>query len=87
MSGYFKTFKDKDEDKNKSNKIMSSRIDDDKLLEKYKTILMKIGDLQNINFYTLPVYGDSYIKTKIKTHDNKVFTNFCGLFVQEDGVE
>ena len=51
MSGYFKTFKDKDEDKNKGNKLMSSRIDDDKLLEKYKTILMKIGDLQNKFLY------------------------------------
>ena len=38
MSGYFKTFKNKGRDKNRNNKLMSSRIDNDKLLEKYKTI-------------------------------------------------
>ena len=34
MSGYVKTFKVKDGDKNKNNKLMSFRIDDEKLLEK-----------------------------------------------------
>ena len=42
MSGYVKTFKVKDGDKDKSNKLMSSRTDDDKLSEKCKTILTKI---------------------------------------------
>ena len=34
-SGYVKTFKVKDGDKDKNNKFMSFRIDDEKLLEKY----------------------------------------------------
>ena len=38
MSGYVQTFNVKDGDKDKSNKFMSFRIDDEKLLEKYKTI-------------------------------------------------
>ena len=38
MSGYVKTFEDK------SNKLVSFCIDDDKLLEKYKTIWTKIED-------------------------------------------
>ena len=38
MSGYVKRFKVKEEDKNKSNKLMSFGIDDEKLLEKYKVI-------------------------------------------------
>ena len=40
MSCYVKTFKDKDgdNDKNKNNKLMSFFKDNDKLLEKYKTI-------------------------------------------------
>ena len=38
MSGYVKTFKVKDEDKDKNNKLMSFRIDDEKLLKKYRTI-------------------------------------------------
>ena len=44
MSGYVKTFKVKD----KNNKLMPFCIDDEKLLEKYKTIRTKIEDLKNI---------------------------------------
>ena len=46
--GYIKTFKNKDGDKNKNNKLMSLRIDDDKVFEKYKIIWTKIEDLKNI---------------------------------------
>ena len=35
MSGYVKTFKVTDRDKDKNNKLMSFHIDDAKLLEKY----------------------------------------------------
>ena len=38
ISGYDKTFKVKDEIKDKNNKLMSFRIDDEKLLKKYKAI-------------------------------------------------
>ena len=38
MTGYVKTFKVKDGDKDKQNKLMSFRIDDEKLLERYKAI-------------------------------------------------
>ena len=38
MSGYFKTFKVKNGDKDKNNKLMSFRINDEKLLGKYKAI-------------------------------------------------
>ena len=54
------------------------------LLEKYKAIYTKIEDLKNIELNTLPVYDDRYIKTKIKTYDDKVFTNFRDLNVSED---
>ena len=47
MSGYIKTFKVKDGDKDKNNKLMSFRIDDEKLLGKYKAIWTKIEDLKN----------------------------------------
>ena len=39
MSGFVERFKVKDGDKNKDNELMSLSIDDDSLLEKYKTIL------------------------------------------------
>ena len=38
MSWYLKTFKVKEIDKDKSNKLMSFCIDDQKLLEKFKAI-------------------------------------------------
>ena len=66
---------------------MSFRIDDEKLLEKYKAIWTKIEDLKNIEFNALPVYDDRYIKPKIRTYGDKVYTNFRGLNVPEDGVE
>ena len=45
MSGYVKIFKVKEGDKDKNNKLMSFRIDDEKLLEKYKSIWTKIEDI------------------------------------------
>ena len=44
MSEYFKTFKDKGGDKNENNKLMSLRIDGDKLFKNYHTIWTKIED-------------------------------------------
>ena len=69
MTGYVKTFtidKDGDKDKNKNNKLMPLHIDENKLLEKYKTIWTKIGDLQNTELNALPIYDNRYIKTKIQ---------------------
>ena len=72
MSRYVKTFKVKDGDKDKNNKLMSFCIDDEKLIEKYKAILIKIEDLKNIKLNALPVYDDRYIKAKTKTYGDKV---------------
>ena len=51
-------------------------IDDEKLLEKQKTIRTKIEDSETIELNALPVYDDRYIKTKIRTYSDKVYTNF-----------
>ena len=83
MSGYVKTFKIKEG----NNKLISFRIDDEKLLEKYKTIWIKIEDLKNIKLNDLPVYDDRYIKTKIRAFGDIVYTNFRGLIVLEDEIE
>ena len=66
---------------------MSFHINDEKLLEKYKAIWTKTEDLKYIELNALPVYDDRYIKTKIKTYGDKVYTNFCGLNVPEDDIE
>ena len=62
-------------------------INDEKLLEKYKIIWATTEDLQNIELNALPVYDDRYIKSKIKTYCNKVYSNFRGLNVPEDDIE
>ena len=76
MNGYVKTFKNNDGDKNKNNKQMYLRIDDDKLLEEYRTSQTKIEDLKNIELNALPVNHSRYIKNKRGTHGDKVYTNF-----------
>ena len=57
---------------------MSSRIDNDNLLENYKTIWTNAEDLQNIKLYAFPVYGEKYIKNKVETCGDKVYTKFRG---------
>ena len=57
------------------------------LMEKYNAILTKIEDLKKIELNALPAYDGRYIKTKIITYSNKVYTNFRGLNVLEDDIE
>ena len=83
MSGYVKTFKVED----KNIKLMFFHIDDEKLLGKYKAIWTRIKDLKNIKLNALRVYDGKYIKIKIGTRADKVYTNFRGLNVPEDDVE
>ena len=60
MIGYVKQFD--------SNKTISFKVSDNKLLKKYKKIWGKVGNLWNIEFDSEPVYGDvdKHIKTKRK---------------------
>ena len=83
MSEHFKTLKAED----KINKLMSFHIDYGELLEKYKAIWTKIEDLKNIKLTALPVYDNRYIKTKIRTYNDEVYTNFRGLNVPESDIE
>ena len=86
MSGYVKIFKNKDEGKDKSNKLMFFCINDEKLLEKYKAIWTKIEDLKSIELNSLPVYDDRY-KNQNKNIVNELYTNFCGLNVPKDDID
>ena len=83
MNRYGKMFKDKNGDKNENNKLMYLHIDDDKLLEKYKTNSIKIKDLKDIELDNLPAQNDKYINTKIRTHDDKVYTILKDQMCQE----
>ena len=72
MVGYVKHFD--------SNKKMSFKNSDNKLLKKYNEICENVSRLLNIKFDSEPVYGDNdkYIKTKIKSYGDKVNTYFQG---------
>ena len=65
-------------------KRLPFHIDNEKLLKTYKTVWTNIEDLQNIQLNALAVYDDRYIKTKIRTYDDNIYTNFRGLNVPED---
>ena len=70
MTGYFKKYNE--------NLAMSFRVRDKQLLMNYNSLWEKIEKLMGVDFESMPVYGDDdkYIKTKIKTYENNVTTNF-----------
>ena len=72
MIGYVKCFD--------SNKRMSFKVSDNKLLKKYNKIWERVSNLLSIKSDSEPVYGDNdkYIKTKIKLYGDKINTNFQG---------
>ena len=78
MVGYVKNFY--------SNKPMSFKVGDNKLLKKYNKIWEKISNLMSIEFDSEPVYDDSdkYIKTKIIMYEDRVNTNFQGKKVPKE---
>ena len=71
MTGYINKFDE--------NKIpMSLMVKDKQLLKNYNKIWKKIEKLMKIDFNTKTTYGDDdkYIKTKIKTYEDNITTNF-----------
>ena len=72
MIGYVKHFD--------SNKTMSFKVNDNRLLKKYTKIRKNLSILMNIEFDSEPVYGDNdkYIKAKINSYGYKVNTRFQG---------
>ena len=71
-----------------SNKIMSFKVSDNKILKKYNKIWERISNLMNIELDSEPVYGDNgkYIKLKIKVYEDSVNTNFKGKKVSEENL-
>ena len=59
-----------------NNKYINLLVKDKKYLEKYFEILNKIKSLITKEFNSEPVYNDKYIKTKIKSYNDRVYTNF-----------
>ena len=78
MVGYVKKFD--------SNKTMSFKVGDNKLLKKYNKIWEKINNQMNAEFDSELVYGDNdkNIKIKIKMYEDRVNTNFQSKKVPEE---
>ena len=57
-------------------KNMPFKIGHDNVLVKYNKIWNKIKKVLNIKFHSNPVYGEKYVKTKVKTFNKVVNTNF-----------
>ena len=70
MIGYVKHFD--------SNKTMSFKVIDNKLLKEYTKIWEKVSNLLNLKFDSETIYGDNdkYRKTKIELYGDKINTNF-----------
>ena len=71
MIGYVKTFKVED----KNNKLTC-----------FHLMRLRLKILKNIELNALPVYDSRYVKTKIRTNSDRVYTNFRGLNVAEDNI-
>ena len=78
MIGYVKQFD--------SNKTMSFKVIDNKLLKEYTKIWEKVSNLMNIKFHSESVYGDNdkCIKTKIKLYGDKINKNFQGKKIPKE---
>ena len=57
---------------------LSFLADGKEFLKEYPKVWEKIRDLIGENFDADPVYGDKHIKTKIKSYNNDIRTNFHG---------
>ena len=79
MGGYVKTFKVKNGDKNKSNKLMSFRIDDKELLEKYKAIWTKIDSIDSFLAYENKYYLRVYLNNCAGKIPKKQMTDYVVL--------
>ena len=60
---------------------MSFLIKDDELLEKYNEIWENVRNSIKKEFDSEPVYDEKYLRTKIKSYNGKVNSNFCNNFV------
>ena len=66
-------------------RYMSILIKNDELLEKYIEIWNKVSKVIEKGFDSEPVYNDKYLKTKIKSCEGKINTNFHDDKVPKEG--
>ena len=64
---------------------MSLLIKNEELLEEYNEIWDKVSNSMKKGFNSEPVYNEKHIKTKIKSYEGKVNTNYHGDKVPKEG--
>ena len=64
---------------------MSFLIKDNELLEKYNKIWDKVSNRIKKGFDIEPVYNEKYLKTKIKSYESKINTNFHNDEMPKEG--
>ena len=77
MIGYINKF-DENKNKNKNTITMSLKVNDKNLFKNCNKIWKKIEKLMKIDFNTKRTYADDdkFVKTKIKTYEDNITTNF-----------
>ena len=71
MGGYIKYLES-------GRKNMSFVIKDDAVLNEYNEIWGKIKETLNIQFHSVPVYDEKYIKAKVREFNGEITTNLLG---------
>ena len=66
-------------------KYISFLIKDDELFEKYNEIWGKVKNSLKKEFDGEQVYNEKYLKTKIKSHNGKINTNFHNNKILKEG--
>ena len=67
-------------------KCMPFLIKDEKLLDKYKEIWKKkVSNITKKEIDSKPVYNEKHLKTKIKSYDGKINTNFYKNKILKEG--
>ena len=61
-------------------------IKDDDVLDKYNEIWDKIKNKLNIKFHSMPVYGETYIKAKVREFNGVIKTNFLNGKVPKENM-
>ena len=79
MSEYLKYFEN-------GGKNMSFMVKDDNVLDKYNKIWNVIKNKLNIKFNSKPVYGQKYLKVKVRQFDGVIKTNFLGNKVPKENM-
>ena len=65
---------------------MSFFIKNDEVWQKYGDIWNLIRNKLNIKFHSEPIYGNKYLKTKVREFDGDIKTNFLGIGLPKENI-